>query len=56
MKRWNNILSLFILVGLPVYWVFGNPSETISGTTLGGWLLVVQYYFRKAPPEEKPDA
>jgi len=48
-ERWNDWLALIILLGVPALWVFGQMSETVSGATIAGWMLVVQYYFRRAP-------
>ncbi len=48
-KTWNDWLSLVILLGTPVLWVFGNVGDTVMGATIAGWTLVVQFYFRRAP-------
>jgi hypothetical protein len=50
-RNWNDALSLALIVGLPLYWWLAHPIDIVVGTTLGGWTLVCQYYFRKTPPE-----
>lgn len=54
-RRWNDVLAILILVLLPAYWWLGQPSDTIVGTTLAGWLLVVQFFFRKTPSRGADD-
>lgn len=55
-RKFNDLLALLIIVGLPVYWAAFRPEDIVVGTTLGGWTLVCQFYFRKAQgePEAKP--
>ncbi len=48
-RLWNDWLALIIIVGTPALWVFAMLPETVLGTTLAAYMLVVQYYFRKAP-------
>ena len=50
-RRFNDFLALLIVVGLPVYWAVFQPAEIVIGTTLGGWTLCVQFYFRKKEGE-----
>ena len=55
-KAWNDILALLILVIIPVLWVLqGVYRWSLPGDVNGGllvtWSLIVQYYFRRAPPE-----
>jgi hypothetical protein len=57
--NWNDILAPFMLLGLPLLWVFASLPEIVLGATIAGWTLVVQYFWRKAPPgmetEPNPD-
>ena len=55
-KTWNDQISLALIVGLPAMWaataVFNVPlQEAVMGATIAMWSLVVQYYFRRSPPE-----
>lgn len=50
-RIWNDWLALIILLGVPMLWVFGGLSETVTGATITGWTTVLFFYFRKAPPE-----
>ena len=58
-KNFNDPLALIIIVLVPLM-VFGAKLLSIDiagevlGTFTGGWLLVLQYYFRSAPAEPKP--
>ena len=49
-KRINDWLALFIIVAMPVVWVMYKLPEAALGTTMAGWMLVIQFYFRKAGP------
>lgn len=65
-KTVNNALALFLLLGVLGVWA-GNHFRTdevfwlkrwiqftgeIIGATIAGWTLVIQNYFRKAPPND----
>lgn len=56
-KSFNDRLALLMFIGLPVLWILHGrniaplPGE-ILGATIAGWTLVIQYYFRRKPPEE----
>jgi len=58
-QNFNDTLALLLLIGLPVMWVAGShfklklPGEII-GVTIAAFTLVVQFYFRKAPPNGEP--
>ena len=51
-KRWNDWLALLVLVGVPVLWVYGHLSDTVTGATITGWTLVIQHYWRKTQPAD----
>lgn len=51
-RTWNDVLSVAVIIGLPLFWYLllmaqFAGSDIVIGTTLGGWTLVVQFYFRK---------
>ncbi len=52
-KTMNDRLALLVLVVIPVLWITNKwlnlPGE-ILGATIMAWTLVLQYYFRKSPP------
>jgi hypothetical protein len=56
LKRINDLLALIILVLIiPGLWVVDglgllqvNPE--VLGATIAAWTLILQFYFRKAPP------
>lgn len=54
--NFNNLLALLVLIIIiPGLWVVTGlgvislPGEVI-GATIAGWTLVLQFFFRKAPP------
>ena len=53
-KNFNDPLALIIIVLVPLV-IFGAKllaieiAGEILGTFTGGWILVLQYYFRAAP-------
>ncbi len=57
--NWNDMLAPFVLIGLPFLWVAFSLPDIVLGATIAGWTLVIQYYWRKAPPgtetEPNPD-
>ncbi len=59
-KRINDLLALLLLiVVIPALWIaqargaINLPGE-VTGATIAGWTLVLQYYFRKQPPGGAP--
>ncbi len=55
-KRINDLLALILLVGIfPALWILHGkgiivlPGEVL-GATITGFILVLQFYFRKNPP------
>ena len=52
-KTFNDTLALLLLVGVPGLWLAHKwlplPGEA-TGATIAMWSLVVQFYFRKSPP------
>jgi hypothetical protein len=60
-RTWRDQLALLLLIVIPLLWV-GNcflPKpipEVIIGATIAGWTLIVQFYFRKKPSSEPPEA
>ena len=55
-KAVNDLLALLLLiVVIPGLWLAAalgviNLNGEVIGATIMGWTLVLQYYFRKAPP------
>ena len=54
--RFNEFLGLITLVGISVLWVLHGSNITvlpgeILGGTLAGWMLVLQFFFRKKETE-----
>lgn len=54
-KNWNDILAIWVIIGLPLLLVYVYSSliplpEIVVGALIGGWTLTCQYYWRKAPP------
>ena len=56
-KVWNDQLSLLVILLIPSLWVANHwlilPGEVI-GATIVAWTLVLQYYFRRSPPDIPP--
>ena len=54
-ERFNDTLALVMLIGVPVLWIASSwltlPGEVV-GATIAGWMLVVQFYFRRREPSE----
>lgn len=54
-RTWNDWLALLVMLAIPGLWIgqglglLALPGEVL-GATIAGWTLVLQYYFRKAPP------
>jgi hypothetical protein len=48
-RNWNDMLSIAVIVGLPLYWWLASPNEMVTGATIAGFTLTIQYYFRRAP-------
>jgi hypothetical protein len=46
--NWNDVLSIFLLVGIPALWVAFTLPETVVGATITVWTLVAQFYFRRS--------
>ena len=56
-KTWNDTLSLLLLVVIPGLWVAqGYKLITLPGEIIGAliatWTLIIQFYFRRAPPDK----
>ena len=57
--KFNNRLAFWLLLIIPAMWVaqgvfqFTLPAE-VNGALIMTWSLVVQFYFRKAPPNGPP--
>lgn len=55
-SRFNEQLGLVAIVGIPVLWILHGvgvvvlPGEILGGT-LAGWMLVLQFFFRKKESE-----
>ena len=58
-KNFRDLLALISLVGIiPGLWVAQGLGvlvmpEAVIGATIMGWGLMLQFYFRKKPEEEK---
>lgn len=58
LRRFNDTLALVLLAGvIPALWVLDGRGyielpETVAGGLVAAFTLVVQFYFRKAPPKE----
>ena len=53
-KTFNDRLALLLIVLIPLLWVasviYKPLPEAVLGATILQWGLVIQYYFRRAPP------
>ena len=54
-KQFNNLLALVLVVLIVILWLLQGLKviqalPEVSGATIATFTLVVQYYFRKAPP------
>ena len=59
-KSFNDRLALLIVAGVPITWIVNarwklNIDPAALGTLTGGWLLVLQYYFRKRGDSDSPN-
>ncbi len=59
-ERINDLLALLLLIiVIPGLWIAQArglvqlPGE-VTGAAIAGWTLVLQHYFRKAPPAAPP--
>ncbi len=55
LKNFNDLLALILVVLIVGLWVLQgkgviNAMPEVSGATIATFTLVVQYYFRRAPP------
>lgn len=58
-KTYNDILALVLVVLIVGLWIIQglkiiDQMPEVSGATIATFTLVVQYYFRKAPPGGPP--
>ncbi len=56
LRRFNDLLALIVVLGIPVLLVGSrllavDLSGEAVGTFIGGWLLVIQFFFRKSEPK-----
>jgi len=54
-KSFNDRLGLLILILIPVLWLcqgkgWVSLAPEVTGALIATWTLVIQFYFRKAPP------
>lgn len=53
-KNWNDVLALIILGAIISMWIvdvfYPLRNEIVLGTLPATFILVTQYYFRRAPP------
>jgi hypothetical protein len=54
-KTFNDRLALLLLVVIPVIWIVQGLgkltlSPEVTGALIVTWTLIIQYYFRKSPP------
>jgi hypothetical protein len=47
-QNWNDSLSIFVLVGIPLLWVAFTLPETVVGATITVWTLCAQFYYRRS--------
>ena len=57
-RTWNDRLSLLLLVTIPALWLldalYGDRVDLggeVRGALIATWTLVIQFYFRQAPPQ-----
>ena len=55
-KSFNDRLALVLLGLIPTLWVLGGLgvialAPEVVGALIATWTLVVQYYFRRQPPQ-----
>lgn len=55
--NWNDILAVLLLTIIPALWILAGSGRIdltklgdLNGALIATWLLIVQYYFRRAPP------
>ena len=54
-KAFNDRLALLVLIGIPVLWLLDGKgwvtlNPQVMGALILSWGIVIQYYFRRAPP------
>mgnify|MGYP001593018987 FL=1 len=55
-KAFNDRLALLVLIGIPVLWLLDAKGwvtldPQVMGALILTWGIVIQYYFRRAPPD-----
>ncbi len=56
-KNWNDTMALLLIIIIPALWILNGKgtieiSESVSGALIVTWSMIVQYYFRRAPPKD----
>ena len=55
--NWNDTLSLILIIIIPLMWILNGKgtiaiAPEVSGALIVTWSMIVQYYFRRAPPKD----
>ena len=55
-KTFNDRLALVLILSIPALWALQGWGKValapeVTGALIATWTLVIQYYFRKQPPE-----
>lgn len=55
--NWNDVLAFMLLIAIPMVWVLAGRGwmdltklGDVNGVLITTWTLIIQYYFRRAPP------
>jgi len=58
-EKFNDLFALILVIGIMLIWalqashVIGPLPAEVNGALIATFTLIVQYYFRKRPPEKK---
>lgn len=55
-QNFNDTVALFLLVVIPAMWILDargwvTLNREVAGSLIVTWTIIIQYYFRRAPPE-----
>ena len=52
-QNFNDFLAVFaFLILIPSLWVWGDLSETVEGATIVTWVLIGNFYYRRAKKDK----
>lgn len=51
-QNWNDVLSLILMVGIMMVWIFKPVDGEVNGALISVFTLVAQFYYRKAKTEK----